>query len=95
MISKPGVELTGWLSLINDGERDLFFRPGHGDGRMETSKMRNLSPGGGRVCLDAFAYDGGLDRTVVASAAEAFVKVYGQQALVDELLGKPAKKGNR
>ena len=46
----------------------------------------------------AFAYDGSINRTVVASTAaatEAFVKVYGQQALVDELLGKPFKKGGR
>ncbi len=46
----------------------------------------------------AFAYDGAVNRTVVASTAaatEAFVKVYGQQALVDELLGKPSPKGGR
>jgi len=46
----------------------------------------------------SFAYDGALNRTVAvstAAATEAFVKVYGQQALVDELLGKPAKKAKR
>ncbi len=46
----------------------------------------------------SFAYDGSLNRGVAvstAAATEAFVKVYGQQALVDELLGKAPAKGGK
>jgi hypothetical protein len=46
----------------------------------------------------AFAYDGTINRTVVTSTAgatEAFLQVYGQKALVDELLQGGAKTGTR